>query len=231
MMRTMMLIVGGLTACHTTTSRAPREATRTPLDEAPIVLDEPEPLEVEPVALPAAIVEPTGAGFGTASHDAGPSEGDGAEPAAPATAIYALRSGETLDHFARWSGVPVEDIAAQSGLSLGKLHDVGTELVLEVDDDLRAAIDLARDGHHAARAERYLARRGGLVDHVEYHVRTGDTAWAVANDNGDVPVWLLEGLNPSVDLDRLRPGQTLSLPVTADMVDAVADATDPITSP
>ncbi|MEO0600284.1 MAG: LysM domain-containing protein [Myxococcota bacterium] len=234
MIRTLMLMLGGLAACN---AFHPPEAPATPVadalssDDNPVVIDAALP-EGPSRDLPVAIVEPVEVAPDRAdepaSIEAGPSEAgpvDGAFGAPPA-AIYELRSGETLDHFARWSGTTVEEIAESSALSLGGRHDVGTEVVIAADDDLRATIDAARDAHHALRVDRYLERRGGLVDHATYTVRTGDTAWHVASRNGRLPVWLIEEFNPTLDLDALRPGQALTLPVTADMVPAASDDAD-----
>ncbi len=225
--RTLMML-GGLAACTTPASREPHAAPELP---QPVAESADETARPEP-AVPVAIVEPLESGS-PAVPESGPvidddpvAEGVGAVEAPP-TAIYALRSGETLDHFARWSGLTVEEIAESSALSVVARHDVGTEIVIAADDDLRATIDASRDAHHADRVERFLSRRGGVVDHATYTVRTGDTAWHVARQNGDVPVWIVEALNPTVDLDDLRPGQRLTLPVTADMVpsdDAVAES-------
>lgn len=139
-------------------------------------------------------------------------------------AVYTLRHGETLDHFARWSGYAVEDIAGFSGLSLDGEYAVGTTIQLPVQDDAAAAIDLARAEHWSKRLDGYLASRGGAVGTEFYQVRTGDSAWGIARHTYAIPMWVLEMYNPSVDLDALRPGQELMVPKLADVVvDAQTD--------
>ena len=132
-------------------------------------------------------------------------------------ATYTLRRGESLAHFARWAQLPVEVIAEASDRSLHELLPVGTEIRVPADHDRRSLIEQARDGHHTRRAEGYLASRGGTVG-TEFHlVRSGDTAWSIAKQYR-LPVWLLETFNPSLDMERLRPGQSLMMPVPADAV-------------
>ena len=138
--------------------------------------------------------------------------------AAVPMASYKLRQGETLAHFARWSGVPVEDIAQASGLSLSGSYAVGTAVIVPVDVEKAALIDVAREAHGSARVDAYLASRGGSVGVEEHSVRTGETAWTIARTENGIPVWMLEAYNPAVDLDRLKPGQTLLVPVLADVV-------------
>lgn len=192
-----------------TTASAPvdvlgRDAAEpTPVYEAPAPVASPPDLEItHDVVEPAAV---------TSVEDVG-------EP----TVTYHLRRGETLDHFARWADLPVEILADTSGLPLTEPLAVGTLVRVPADSDRRSRIEVRRDAHHERRAEGYLASRGGSVG-TEFHVvRTGQTAWAIAKENGDLPVWLLETFNPSLDLDYLKPGQAVMLPVTADMVDAVS---------
>lgn len=140
-----------------------------------------------------------------------------AEPEVP-MAHFVLGRGETLDHFARWSGFPVEDIAEFSGLPLDGDYDVGTEILLPVEGDALTEIETKRAEHWSKRLDGYLASRGGSVGTETYKVRTGDSAWTIARSTYGFPIWVLEAYNPEVDLDRLRPGQELQVPVLADIV-------------
>ncbi len=131
---------------------------------------------------------------------------------------FELRRGETLAHFARWSELPVEDVALWSGLDLDGAYAVGTQVFLPVTGAALSQVELSRASHREVRVDGYLSLRGGSVGNDFYQVRTGDTAWGIAKNNQDIPVWLLEAYNPSVDLERLRPGDELMLPVLADVV-------------
>ena len=77
----------------------------------------------------------------------------------------------------------------------------------------------SRDTFHDRRKTRYLNRRGGLAEVREYRVRTGDTVWNIAKDHGDLPLWLVRSYNPGVDLNRVRIGDTLSVPIMGDSID------------
>ncbi len=131
---------------------------------------------------------------------------------------FTLRHGERLDHFARWAALPVEVIAEASGLDLGRPYMAGIEVRIPVEGQALAALEQARDAHHTKRAEGYLASRGGAIGAEFITVRTGDNATTIARDQQGLPLWLVETYNPSVDLDRLRPGQQLMIPVLADIV-------------
>lgn len=138
---------------------------------------------------------------------------------APLAARFALKHGETLHHFARWSGLPVEDLAEASGLDLDAVHPVGAAVVVPgAGDEETARIGAQRVAHHARRAEGYLASRGGAVGVEVVKVRTGDSATTIAREQMGIPVWLLQVYNPDADLEHIRPGQQLLVPVVADVV-------------
>jgi len=187
-----------------------------PLAPAEVVVTPPRP--------PLVAVEPTA--LLEAGEEALPAPEPAGTPASSDLAAYHLRRGESLAHFARWSGVPVEDIAELSGLSLDDVLAVGTEVRLPLDADGRAKLEANRDAHHLRRADAYLASRGGSVGTEFHRVRTGESAWTVARDNAHIPLWLLETYNPSVDLDDLHPGMELMVPVLADSIAAAANAAE-----
>jgi hypothetical protein len=218
MTRTLTLLLA-LAACGSPEpTPAPSQATIAPLAARAVsdtaVDDEHAPHDDE---VSVALHEAEGPPVDAEEADEAPT----AAPEGPST-TWEVRRGETLAHYARWSELPVETIAEASELSLAEALAVGATVRVPGDETVRARVEEARDAHHRRRAHGYLASRGGAQGTDFYTVRTGDTAWTVANDEIGVPVWLLETYNPSVDLDRLRPGQRLMVPVIAD---TVADAT------
>ena len=196
------------------------------------------PPPLAPATAPAAVAEVEPADTG------GPAAADGAETAPAATAperapsdvavgaaaldaslaevplaTYTLRRGETLAHFARWSELPIEAIAAASGLSpLDDQLPVGTVVRIPLDHEGLAKVEAKRDAHKSRRALGWLDTHGGEIGTEFYRVKTGDSAWTIAKSHGAMPVWVLETYNPAVDLDALRPGQELMIPIVASYV-------------
>ncbi|MCB9676868.1 MAG: LysM peptidoglycan-binding domain-containing protein [Alphaproteobacteria bacterium] len=213
-MRSMLIALGiaGLAACSTSTPVASAPDPVTASAETLLVdTDLPVAPEIDAPVESVASLEPV---------DAVP-----AEPTVPLVR-YSLRRGETLAHFARWSEIPVEEIADTSELELDGMYAVGTEIALAIDPEVRALVEARRDAHHRTRAESYLASRGSTGTEF-YKVKTGDSAWTIARDRHGMPVWLLESLNPSANLERLRPGEQLLVPVFADIVVDDFDAGEP----
>ncbi len=204
---TLITLTLGLTACGFTSNEPiVEQIVATPIESADIAevadTDEPAIVEASPDAL-----EPEWDVY----------DEDEPEPLPP-TATFALRRGETLAHFARWSGLPVEVIAETSGLDLFDTFAVGTEIRVPISGEPLAELATQRDLHHVRRAEGYLAARGGALGTEFYTVQTGDSAWTIARDQRGIPVWLLETYNPSSNLDNLRPGEELMVPIIADIV-------------
>ena len=56
-----------------------------------------------------------------------------------------------------------------------------------------------------------------MIAGVKAHtVRRGESAWQLALDRYDVPIWLLAQYNPSHDLASLQPGATIRIPLLSD---------------
>ncbi|MEZ4319204.1 MAG: LysM domain-containing protein [Myxococcota bacterium] len=201
------LAIAGLAACGTRSS----EVQAPPPVVSAIEVHEDTDLPVVPEVSEVAVLE-------VAPE---PQESVVEEPSTPLT-FFELRRGETLAHFARWSDLPVEEIAKTSELELDGSYAVGTEIALAISPEVRGLVESRRDAHHRTRAESYLASRGSTGTEF-YEVKTGDSAWTIARDRHGMPVWLLESLNPSADLDRLRPGDDLLVPVFNDTVAEVTE--------
>lgn len=197
-----------LLACDSAFSPAPIEVAAAELDPGPAVtLSVPTP---EELAIAEAELSPV--------PEAAPTPEATIAPAPPA-ARFSLKHGETLHHFAKWSGIPVEDLADASDLDLDGVHRVGDQVVVPgLGDEETARIEALRSAHHARRAEGYLASRGGAVGVEIVKVRTGDSATSIAKEQMGIPVWLLQVYNPEANLERIVPGQELLVPVVADVV-------------
>ncbi len=141
-----------------------------------------------------------------------------------------VRSGENLVIIASWGEVSVEDVlAVNPGLDPSDPLQVGQTLALpgESDEDYVAMRQVWSD----ARLTRYIDRHGGLAGVVDHRVRTGDTAWKLAEGEAGVPMWVLAAFNEGSDLETLHIGDTVILPVLADQVIAENLVLDPSNAP
>ncbi len=166
--------------------------------------------------------EPENAGEpGCGSGDPGLADGEavaeaGAAPVSGETVRISLRAGENLVLLADQAGVSVEALCERNDLDPLAAVYPGEELVVPLAEGLSPADFAARrDAFLKGRLDRYAARRGGLVGVSEHRVRTGETGWGIAAEAGVAP-WVLAAFNRDRDLDRLRIGEVLLVPVYAD---------------
>ncbi len=138
-----------------------------------------------------------------------------------------VRSGENLVLLADWAEVSVEELTGLNGIDATEFivpgQTISIPLADEAGGDGTTSFHVAREAATDLRMERYFARRGGL-DRVDEHVvRTGETGWGIAHDQAGVPTWVLARLNPEANLDRLRIGQRLQVPVLGDSIVVAAE--------
>jgi len=145
-----------------------------------------------------------------------------AEEFAPLELLVA--EGETLSHYAAWSGIPADVIAEESGLTPDAPLLPGQLVLLYVDVETEETVLRRKAALSAARQARFLTERP-IVTTLRHEVRAGETAWKLARGAG-VPLWLLGHLNPGVELDRLRAGTTLTIPVLDELQAVLLDDAD-----
>ena len=132
-----------------------------------------------------------------------------------------VRPGESLYDIARWSEVRMEALEQLNGIDLAHGLQGGQALVIPMTQAVQTQFVQSRTSFHDRRKTRYLQRRGGLSEVREYRVRTGDTVWNIAKEHGDIPLWLVKAYNPETDLNRVRIGDILSVPIVEDSVDTL----------
>lgn len=223
--------------------RNPRPLSLAPLALAPLTLwvltacSEPTAPGPDPLALSAAAVEAqalasvppaelTPSAELVLPEAALPEEVPASPLVLPPTIEITVRHGETLVVLAGQAGCLAEELATLNGLDVSGSLRPGQPLLLPVDRVDGETLRSKRDEALAARLDRYLRARGGVAGVRTHRVRTGETAWAIARDGADLPTWVLAAYNPDVDLDRLRIGDSLQVPVLAELV-AEADSTEP----
>lgn len=141
---------------------------------------------------------------------------------APETFEIQVRSGESLVMLAGWAELTVEDLLEVNAIDPAAGLRVGQAIAIPLPEEMAPGFEDSRQAWQTARLDRYMARRGGLVGLDTYVVRTGDVAWKLADAN-DLPMWVFTAFNREADLDRLRIGDRLTLPVLGDSVDIVSD--------
>jgi membrane-bound lytic murein transglycosylase D len=122
-----------------------------------------------------------------------------------------VQVGETLGHFADWSHVDSQELRR-----LNKLHkDAGVRVGRRIKLDLSKVgaedfIAARREYHHHLQEEFFASHR--IAGTENYVVKRGESLWTIAQQRGDLPVWLVAQYNPDVNFNDVRPGTQITLP-------------------
>ncbi len=129
-----------------------------------------------------------------------------------------VRPGESLYFLASLTPMTSEELAALNDMQVTDPLVAGASLTVPRNPFGMDEFEQGRREAADARLDRYLGGRGGEIGRTTRQVQTGDTAWSIAHGDADVPTWVLAAYNPDVDLERLRVGDLLVLPVLGDTV-------------
>ncbi len=119
---------------------------------------------------------------------------------------------ETLGHFAEWLQVPTQRLRNLNGLRYGQNLRVGQRIKLTFENVSPEVFERLRTEYHRGIQEDFFANF--RIDGVQTHtVRRGETIWVLCNRIYEVPYWLVKKYNPERDLQRLKPGDQLVIPL------------------
>ena len=122
-----------------------------------------------------------------------------------------VQAAETLGHFADWTQVDSQALRALNKLRKNAMVTQGRKLKLDLSRVTAAQFVAARREYHHHLQETYFAAHR-IAGTETYALRRGDSLWTVAQQKGDLPVWLVAQYNPDVNFNDMRPGTTITLP-------------------
>jgi membrane-bound lytic murein transglycosylase D len=122
-----------------------------------------------------------------------------------------VQPGETLGHFADWAKVPSASLRAMNKLHKNAMVTVGHKVKLDLSKVTADEFTAARRDYHRHLQDEFFATHK-IAATETYTVKRGDSLWTIAQQHGDLPVWLISQYNPDVDLSDLRPGTSVTLP-------------------
>ena len=124
-----------------------------------------------------------------------------------------LKPGETLEHLAEWSGIPVKTIRAENELKVWDLPGVGRRLRITMDGRQTERFVVARS-EFAASLEARFDEQWTLKRVEDYRIRSGDTIQRIVKRFGPpLEPWLVKKYNPAMNLSLLPEGRTLAVPL------------------
>ncbi len=122
-----------------------------------------------------------------------------------------VRPEETLGHFADWSGIGVESLRKLNGMQKGVPVGLGRRIKLDLSRVGAAQFVAARTAYHRQLQEAFFASHR-IAGTESYAIRHADSLWTIAQQHGDLPLWLITQYNPDVEFNAVRPGVKITLP-------------------
>jgi membrane-bound lytic murein transglycosylase D len=123
---------------------------------------------------------------------------------------------ETLGHLADWLGTDPASIRELNQISAKATLRVGQRLKLPFKDTTHEVFEQRRKAYHRALQASYFAAHR-IVGTQVYIARSGDSLWTLTQRGGQLPQWLLQQYNPSLDFSDLRAGTQIVVPRVEDV--------------
>ncbi len=131
------------------------------------------------------------------------------EVGADNTAI--VQASETLGHFADWTQTDSAKLRALNKLHRNAMVTQGKKIKLDLSRVTAAQFGASRREYHQHLQESYFAAHR-IAGTDTYAVKRGDSLWTIAQQKGDLPIWLVAQYNPDVNFNDMRPGTAITLP-------------------
>jgi membrane-bound lytic murein transglycosylase D len=129
---------------------------------------------------------------------------------------------ETLGHYAEWLGIRTMQLRRMNNLQFGQPIHTGQKIQIPLDKIGGEAFEEKRIEYHQRIQEDFF--QAYVVENtLSYPVEQGDSIWIICNRKFQIPFWLIQKYNTSIDFTRLRTGQKLTIPVVADICDNGTD--------
>ncbi|MBN2008337.1 LysM peptidoglycan-binding domain-containing protein [candidate division KSB1 bacterium] len=129
---------------------------------------------------------------------------------------------ETLGHFADWLEIRTQELRNINGLKYSHEIQLGQKIKIVYSNVLREEFEQRRMEYHRVIEEDFFA--SFRIDSVQTHLlRSGENIWQLCNDVYEVPYWLFIKYNPHLNINRLRNGEKINIPIISEKSVASTD--------
>ncbi len=119
---------------------------------------------------------------------------------------------ETLGHFADWLEISTWTLRRLNNLSYYQQVRVGQKIDLEFNRVPLETFQERRTAYHQ-KIQNEFFKQYKINGSIEHTIGRGETLWTIATYQFDIPLWLLIAYNHDEDPNRIRPGETVMIPI------------------
>jgi len=126
--------------------------------------------------------------------------------------VVRVRAEESLGHYANWAGITMRELLTLNGWTKNRRVNPGQAVKVSLAKVGREKFEENRLKHHQRIMDGFLASHSisGVNNRV---LRSGQTIWNISGDDGAAPMWLLAMYNQDKQLDKLKPGEVIRVPI------------------
>ena len=122
---------------------------------------------------------------------------------------------ETLGHYGDWLEIKTQRLRDLNGLAFRTPVAVGQRIRLDLGTVDAKVFEERRIAYQRAQQDSFF-RQHVISGSTEHTIRRGESVWIIALRQYDVPLWLFRQYNPTLDLQNVRPGTRVQIPVLVD---------------
>jgi len=131
---------------------------------------------------------------------------------------------ETISQMAEWLGVNTDELRQWNGMESRSQVRLGQRLLLKFEKHSPQNFVRERTDFHKQIREDFFSQFQ-IESFIDYSVQSGENLWSLCFQKFDLPPWLLEQFNPSINLSELKPGTKLKIPVLKETLSVASDST------
>jgi membrane-bound lytic murein transglycosylase D len=119
---------------------------------------------------------------------------------------------ETLSHYADWASLSVRKILQANKLKRGKFISYNKKIRVPLNRVDPEKFEERRQEYHKGIQEDFF-NNYQVSKLMVRNVEKGETLWEICNDQYFIPFWLLSGYNPGKNIQALKVGEPLVIPI------------------
>lgn len=130
------------------------------------------------------------------------------------TGIIFVEANETIGHYAEWGRVSAQLIRKINGFRYGRFIRLNQKIKVPFSRVTPDVFFQKRSEYHKSIQEDFF-ENFKVIKKIDYTIKPGITVWEICNEIYDIPLWLLRRYNPKTDLENLKKGEKLIIPIVS----------------